>query len=259
VNLGIKGAFNLYMVGHFFNNFLPGALGGDIVKIYRIRENVRRGKEALAATFVDRYAGLFMLSLFALLSSFYLQFISHIGIHGDIFLYTWILFAVFMASLFVFFSRRVGKFIYKVLLKYVNPFKVRDKTEELHSFLHSYRNAKPLYLKIFIISAVTQFLRIFVHILAARAVGFDAAAIYFLIFVPLIALLASLPVSFGGLGLREGLGKVLFGYVSPQAALAVATQFLASIIGILVSLIGGVIFMVEKKKQAGADGRGGRK
>jgi uncharacterized protein (TIRG00374 family) len=249
VRLGFRGAFNLYLVGHFFNNFLPGALGGDIVKIYRIREDVRRGKEALAATFADRYAGLFMLSLFALLSSFYLQFISRISIHGDLFLYTWILFAVFMASLFVFFSRRVGRFIYKVLLKYVNPFKMRDKIEELHSFLHLYRNERTLYMKIFCISAVTQLLRICVHILAARAVGFDVAAIYFLIFVPLIALLASLPVSFGGLGLREGLGKVLFGYVSPQAALAVATQFLASIVGILVSLVGGVIFVVEKKKR----------
>ena len=249
VNLGFKNAFSLYMIGHFFNNFLPGALGGDIVKVYRIRQDRRRGKEALAATFADRFAGLFILSFFALVCSFYIHNFKNMDIEGNLFLYISLLFGLFIIALFVFFSRRVGAFIYQVLLKHVNPFHLRDKMEELHSFLHVYRNTRRLYTQIFAISFVTQLLRISVHIFASKAVGFNVPPVYFLIFVPLIALIASLPVTFGGLGLREGLGSVLFGYVSADKALAVAAQLMASIVGILVSLVGGVLFVAERRQK----------
>lgn len=246
VEIPLRSAFSLYFIGHFFNNFLPGALGGDIVKIYRIRREMRRGKQALAATFADRFAGLFILSFFALACSFYIHNFSDMKIEGNLFLYIGLLFGLFILALFVFFSRRVGAFIYKVLLKRVNPFGLRDKMEELHTFLHVYRNAGRLYATVFALSFVIQLMRIMVHVLASRAVGFDVPVIYFLIFVPLIALIASLPVTFGGLGLREGLGSVLFGYVTPDKALAVAAQLMASLVGILVSLIGGALFIIER-------------
>src|SRR3989339_770221 len=236
-------AFKLYLIGHFFNNFLPGALGGDVVKVYRLKREIKRGKEALAPTFTDRYAGLFVLAFFALLSSFYIHQFHHIEIETNLFLYIALLFGLFIVSLFFFFSRRVGGFVYGVLLKKINPFGLRDKVAELHDFLHTYRESGWLYAKIFLISTVTQLLRISVHILASRAIGFDVPVVYFLIFVPLIALLSSLPISFGGLGLREGLGSVLFGTISPDRALAVAAQLMASLVGILVSLLGGVLFV----------------
>jgi glycosyltransferase 2 family protein len=247
IDLGLGSAFNLYMIGHFFNNFLPGALGGDVIKVYRLRQDIRRGKEALAATFLDRFSGLFMLSFFALLSALYLHFFFDLSIRPQIYRYIIALFSLFFLSIFIFFSRRVAAFLYDVLLKHVNPFELRDKIKELHNFLHLYRGSRRLYLKVFLLSFTTQLLRVFVHYLVAKAVGFNVAFVYFLVFVPLIALLASLPISFGGLGVREGLGKVLFGYVHPSGTLAVATQFLASMVGILVSLIGGVIFVAQKR------------
>lgn len=250
VELGIKSAFSLYMIGHFFNNFLPGALGGDLVKVYRLKQDIRRGKEALAATFLDRFAGLFILSAFALLSALYLYFFMNLSIRHHLYRYIILLFGLFFTSLFILFSRRVAIFLYDVLLKNINPFSLRDKIKDVHNFLHQYRGHRSLYIKVMLLSGVTQFLRIAVHILVARAVGFNIPAVYFLVFVPLIALFASLPISFGGLGVREGLGKLLFGIVSPDGTLAVATQFLASLVGILVSLIGGAFFILQKRKTA---------
>ncbi len=247
VELGIMSAFNLYMIGHFFNNFLPGALGGDVVKVYRLRQDIKRGKEALAATFFDRFAGLFMLCFFAIISALYLYFFMNLSIRHHLYRYIIILFGLFFISLFIIFSRRISVFLYDVMLKNINPFGMRDRIKDLHNFLHLYRGNKVLYVKVIILSTVTQFLRIGVHYLAAKAVGFDVGFVYFLIFVPLIALSASLPISFGGLGVREGLGKFLFGFVSPDGALAVATQFLASLVGIIVSLIGGIIFVIQKR------------
>ncbi|MFH0919838.1 MAG: lysylphosphatidylglycerol synthase transmembrane domain-containing protein [Fibrobacterota bacterium] len=247
ISLGYGKIFSLYMVGHFFNNFLPGAMGGDVVKVYRLRRDIRRGKEGLAATFFDRFAGLFMLSLFALAASFYLYFFSHTHMAKELFLWLGLLFVVFLLSIALFFSRRVQAFVYDTLLKNINPLRLRDKVRDIHDYLHIYRGKRGLYGWVFGTSLVTQFLRIAVHYFAARAVGFEIAFVYFLIFVPIIALAASLPVSFGGLGVREGLGQVLFSTVSPSGPLAVATQFLASLIGIAVSLLGGLIFVAERR------------
>ncbi len=82
----------------------------------------------------------------------------------------------------------------------------------------------------------------------ALSIGFDVSFVYFLAFVPLIGLSASLPISFGGLGVREKLGIYLFAFIHPSGSLAAANQFLASIVGILVSLIGGVFFISGQKQ-----------
>jgi uncharacterized protein (TIRG00374 family) len=246
VNIGIRKAFSLYMVGHFFNNFLPGAMGGDFVKVYKIKSELKRGKEGLVATFLDRFAGLFMLSLFALVSALYLHVRPDITFGGNLYSYIIVIFAVFFISIIVLFSRRVASFLYDILLKNVNPFNLRDTLSDLHSFLHLYRGNRVLYVKVFILSAVIQFARISVHWFAASSIGFEIPFVYFLVFVPLIALFASLPLSFGGLGVREGLGQILFAAAGFSGAMAVATQFLASIVGIAVSVVGGLIFVVQR-------------
>jgi len=56
---------------------------------------------------------------------------------------------------------------------------------------------------------VTQVMRIGVHILFARALGIHVEAAYFFLFVPLLAVIVSLPISLNGIGVREGAGILL--------------------------------------------------
>jgi uncharacterized protein (TIRG00374 family) len=247
VLIGRKKTFSLYMIGHFFNNFLPGAMGGDLIKVYKLKSDHKRGKEGLVATFLDRFAGLFMLSVFALISAAYLHSRPDISFSGNLYLYIIATFALFFATLIFLFSRTASRLIYGVLLKNINPMNLRDKINDLHNFLHLYRGNRLLYVKVFILSSVIQFLRISVHWFVAHSIGFDIPFVYFLVFVPLIALIASLPLSFGGLGVREGLGQLLFAAAGFSGTLAVATQFLASIVGIAVSLLGGLIFIFQRR------------
>jgi uncharacterized protein (TIRG00374 family) len=52
----------LYFIGHFFNSFLFGATGGDVVKAWYVtRETHHQKAEAAATVFVDRLVGLFAL------------------------------------------------------------------------------------------------------------------------------------------------------------------------------------------------------
>jgi len=71
--------------------------------------------------------------------------------------------------------------------------------------------------------------------------------IYFIIFVPIIALVASLPISIGGIGVRESSGVALFSQVWTIQADIVAFEFFAYLIGVISTIPGGIIFMLRKE------------
>ena len=62
LELSLGRALELYFIGHFFNSFLLGATGGDIVKAYyAARETHHKKAEAVATMLMDRIMGLLAL------------------------------------------------------------------------------------------------------------------------------------------------------------------------------------------------------
>jgi len=250
-------ALNLYFVGLFFNNFLIGSLGGDIVKVFSVSRQERRGREALAATFVDRFAGFFVMAGCAILACLFLilhPLLRGHEINSHILHYVILIFLVFLLGTVLLFSRRVSYLIYEILLARFNPLGLRDKLRQVHDFFHAYRHKYGLGLQVFGLSTLIQVLRIAVHYYCALSIGFDIDFIYFLVFVPLIAMAALLPISVGGFGVRESTAPFLFGSVAvvaaadPSGTLAFTTQFLASLVGYLVGAAGGVMFLFSGRK-----------
>jgi uncharacterized membrane protein YbhN (UPF0104 family) len=61
----VRNAFRLGLVGVFYNTFLPGSVGGDLLKAYFLaREHPERKTRAVATVIMDRALGLFGLILF---------------------------------------------------------------------------------------------------------------------------------------------------------------------------------------------------
>ncbi len=58
-------AFRLYFIGLFFNNFIVGGIIGDAVKVASLRSRQGKGLAGLAATVLDRFAGLWAMCGFA--------------------------------------------------------------------------------------------------------------------------------------------------------------------------------------------------
>ena len=62
----VGGAFRLGLVGAFYNSFLPGSVGGDLLKAYYIaRSQPTRRAAAVATVLADRLVGLFGLVWFS--------------------------------------------------------------------------------------------------------------------------------------------------------------------------------------------------
>jgi len=93
------------------------------------------------------------------------------------------------------------------------------------------------------VATLTQVLRVAVHVLVARALGVGLAAPYFFLFVPLLAVIVSLPISLNGIGVREGAGMVLFGLVGVDRSRAFSLQFTTYLVAVAVSLLGAFVVL----------------
>ncbi|MBI2027236.1 MAG: flippase-like domain-containing protein, partial [Deltaproteobacteria bacterium] len=70
--------------------------------------------------------------------------------------------------------------------------------------------------------------------------------IHLIMFVPMIELIANLPLSYGGLGIREALAVFLFTSVGLTSVDALSLSLLFFLTMIIISLFGGGLFLASK-------------
>ncbi len=256
IRIPFRKAISLYFVGLFFSNFLPANLGGDVVKVVDLYRSTGKGGGVVAATLMDRGAGLAMLSLMACIAG---------AVSWNLFgnepflLLLPLFFLAFIGGGLLVISNRMVSALQRLVAKF--PVKaVRDKVSSVLTALFTFRHRKRALLLALAVALPVQSLRIGVHYLAARALGVHAAPVYFFLFIPMIAVFIALPISINGLGVREGLGVYFYGMIGIDNDLAFAISFLAYVIGVLVSLTGGALFVLRpgsRGREGAADLRRG--
>ena len=73
----LRNAIRLGLVSFFFNTFLPGSVGGDILKAVAVAREQNRRTVAIATIIIDRIIGLWALALFVVLSGGFFWLIRH--------------------------------------------------------------------------------------------------------------------------------------------------------------------------------------
>lgn len=232
-----------YYTGLFFNNFLLGYVGGDAVRIYDITKSTGKNSDAFSSVLFDRFIGFCVSSTMALFAALYWM---NLFSSGKILISVIIIFLYLLAMLVLFFNKRLIDKL-SAFFKFFLPMKVKMKVKEIYMGINEYRHHKLMLIKVIMISLLVQGMRIFVHYFSARAIGVCINPIYFIIFVPIIALLSSLPISIGGIGVRESSGVALFSSIWSIQTDIVAFEFLAYIIGIIGTLPGGIVFIFRKE------------
>jgi glycosyltransferase 2 family protein len=230
--IGLKKLFSLYMIGAFFNSFLPGIIGGDAVKGFYLYKTTGKVGLALASVFMDRYIGLVVLiAICAVAFPFGYQYL-----HGsDI---EWILLSVilsFVLGSFLFFGLRIGQRI--------------KHLADLYHYFYLYRNEKGTIGKALLLSVLVQFSGFSAVYILACGLGQNIPFLSILVYLPLIILISMIPISISGLGVREGAFVLFFGFigVKPEAAAAISLSwFVSASAG---SLIGLIEYVKYKKEE----------
>jgi uncharacterized membrane protein YbhN (UPF0104 family) len=233
-NFKLSRLFPLYMIGAFFNIFLPGLVGGDVVKIYYLYKETGKGANAMASVFMDRYMGYAGLMALGTLSyPFGFKYF-----HGS-----WIEFVLpaivtaFSIVSLILFKAQLGKGI-KVL-------------GEIYVYFKAYAKKRGILGRALGISLCIHFLSSVSVYIISQGMGVDVPLGAVIVFVPIIATLAALPISISGLGIREAAFVFLYGTlgIPPEQATAVSfAWFLSYAIGGLPGIVAYLKEQGNRKK-----------
>lgn len=249
IKISFPQVLSVYHVGLFFNNFLIGNVGGDALRVFDIRRVQGETSSALSTVIMDRFIGFFAMSSLALFATLLMaqRMVAGAAVESIILVFA----AWALAAAFLFYEPFAKKFsgIFRLLL----PESLHVKAKAFYYSLHDFRHERTLLVRLFCLALLIQSLRILTHYWAAYALGVRTYINYFFLFIPIVALVASLPISLGGLGVREQSAATLFGQIGLPSVQVVAFEFLAYLVGILATVPGGVIFALRREKNRQAD------
>ncbi|MCJ7582407.1 MAG: flippase-like domain-containing protein [Candidatus Aminicenantes bacterium] len=235
-----------YLVGNFFNLFLPTRFGGDIVRIW---DGSRYSKSVLKSTaivFMERLSGIIVLLFFALgVSLFRLDLAQRLPV-------IWI-------------SLGVGFFGLLAILCFFLPFsktlidlipqsgisgKIKLKIIEFREIVFIYKEKKEAFLKALFWAFLLQINVILHYYFVGRALHLDIPLVDYFIFIPIVLIILTIPITINGLGLRETLYMKIFASYGIPNSSAVSFSLIADIVfAVIIGVLGGIIYAFRKQNK----------
>lgn len=243
VHVSVIQLFKFYLIGLFFNNFLPTGIGGDISRIYNLIQESNDRTIGFASVMTERLLGItstLILTLFSLtwlLGSF----------SSNRILYLNIILLVFILSFFYLVFNKLYPETLADKIKRFQVFKIGERIDKLFEAIRYFQDKKIVYVKVIIVSLFAQILVITMHYFCVLALDLDVSILYLFLVVPVTFLLTMLP-SINGLGVRDGGFVLLLGKKGISTAAALSLSFLAIIVPMIVSIAGAILFVMQKKK-----------
>jgi len=238
MNVSIRRLILFHYVSLFFNNFTPSNIGGDVARAYLLSRWTGEAVGASVSIVVLKLLTTFSLLLLVLIATPYAASLAgDSAISGLPFgLAFFVLALVLVGSLVVgwkILDRQMGR------LGPVGRW-LRQGLDSLASF----RNSRGALLRAYFWVLLSQVVSLGVPYLIGLALSLQLKPFYFLAFMPMIRLASMVPISPGGLGVREGAFVVLFTQLglSPEAAFSLSLLNLAIIT--LATLPGGVLYLL---------------
>jgi len=262
VDISLFQAIKLTYLGLFYNNFFPGAIGGDLLKGWYIRKHSSGTKqvEAVMSVVVDRFVGLIAMIWVAGIASLFsgkeIKFpMSFNGATID-FQIRWLAWGIFVMMIVagvIVFSRRVRRLF--MIGRFMKTLSQNEKVKRIDEAVQIYRNHRGVVLKSLLLTCIIQGSSILAIWMVSQALGCDQVRFgQCLIIMPVIWVISAVIPVPGGIGVLEGLISYLFSLVidplnpgSPAAVaqgMALAISFrvvmcLCSMPGALVPALGG--------------------
>lgn len=224
-----------YFKGAFFNQALPGSIGGDAVRVLELGSLGYSKKEAFFGIFIDRIVGLSGLLILNLGANV---------INGDI-LPVWLFHLINTICI-----GGISGFMLLILLRkiiWLRQYRVTRLFADLsHRFRQVYVSKQAIVLQVGL-SIIIHFFSILSLYELANAVGMTLPLTTFLVTVPPVFLLTIIPISLAGWGVRESAMVGIFILVGVSKEMILSVSILYGTMLIISSLPGLFVWLRGKK------------
>jgi len=245
IHLSLPRLSGLFLIGMFYNQFLPGGTGGDIIKSYfLLKETADKKAGALLAVVFDRFIGLVALvAITGGLISLRFDFLSQTLETRRL---LWLLLMLLGGSIVVLLSTFVITG-FNLVHSLPKKFPGREKLIEISAAYHLYAHHWPATLVAFGASIVAHLATFATFLCAAYALGAAVPLVNFFAVMPIERTISALPISFAGIGLREKVLQImLHGLCGVPEATAILIGSLSFLIVLICCLPGAIVYFFYK-------------
>jgi len=236
--------FLFYLIGIFFTSFVPGGgVSGDVARLIYVDREVRDKALVLSTLVYERLIGVFTLLLIGLSATLmtraYGQTDRVIYVSEGILAAAFIIIAALMSS---YISSWLAHVIRKIghRLRMVRVAEAAARTLESISVL---RRDSGLLLRTSILSVLIRIVWSLGCYVVSRAMGLPIDMLTLFAFISLVDLVRLMPISIGGLGVREWTVIALFATVGITREQALTFSILAFAPIYLEAVVGGVLYI----------------
>jgi len=228
----------LNLIGMFYNLVLPGQVGGEVVKGFKLTQLGTDGKRAAISVIADRVTGLLALLGLGILGIFLSP---SVGGRAD--LLPWLVaLAVLLGLVTVMLITGAGLNTIRDRLP-AGRLMAKLKLETWH--LEIGDESWPTLLTSMVLAVIFQLGIVLANYLFCLALNIPINYLQLLWVVAGVSILQSLPISIAGVGVREGAFVYLLGLLGVAEPAALALSLLVFATQILFALVGGLLQVQE--------------
>jgi uncharacterized protein (TIRG00374 family) len=239
ITIQYKNLLSLFFVGFFFNTFMPGNIGGDILRGYDLGRVSGRNKESYISIFMDKIIALLSLMLITLVSCY---FAGQEILETRLFFVVLLILSIFTVVVFLFFYSSILKH-FIILLNSVKLRRTHDLLYDLFQHLSLYKRRLDAIALAFIVSFLSHCVLIFTIFCLSLSVQSTVNLRFFFLIVPIVIFLSMIPISIAGLGIRESGFAYFFPLVGMGKESALLIGLLFFFLLIINGLIGALIYL----------------
>jgi len=237
-------SWRYYLISMFYGIMLPGVIGGDVVRLgLSMKKHGANNKAVLTASVLfERACGFMMIIMLAATTALLAP--SLLGNDQNIASSVFVLALATLASFALFFALLKGG-----PARWFNDKRIQNRfLRGIHLMLGQFRNLSiGILFFVLVLSLLINLLDILASFLLAKALHIELAFYLFLLIIPLVYVVTALPISLGGLGVREGVLTFFLIKVGILASDAVLLAFLIYLNRLAVALIGGSVQFMDKR------------
>ncbi|MBL9126385.1 MAG: flippase-like domain-containing protein [Verrucomicrobiales bacterium] len=248
---GFRRTLEISLVAHFFNSFLLGSAGGDVLKAYYAARVTRHRKtEAVTTVLLDRILGLFTMLGFA--AAFIVPNLDLIRLHGQTQLLAVVVLGMFAAAgLVLWLSLRGGvSGLFPSARDWVARLPMGAALGRGIDAGRSLGRHPGLVVRTVIGSTVLTFVCVLQLLTLVWGYGLDVAWMPLFFVVPAVICISALPLTPNGLGVRDNLYMYLLSLpqIGVSAGTAVAISLVAYACSLVWSALGGVLYLFMRRE-----------
>lgn len=240
--------FAYYLIGLFFTSFVPGGgVSGDVARLIYVDREVRDKALVLSTLVYERLVGVFTLLLIGLVATLmtraYGQADPKIYISEAVLAVAFIGIAILMSS---YVSSRLARLIRSIGFR-IKMTRLAEAAARTIDAMTELRRDRALLFRTALMSILIRIVWSLGCFVVAWAIGLPIGVLTVFAFISLIDLIRLMPISVGGLGVREWSVVVLFASVGITREQALTFSILAFAPVYLNAIVGGVVYIARAR------------